>query len=60
VALISLANIVAEAHENYDVPSGFTGVGLGGGGVRIPVALAREGAGGVLFFMIKQKLIETK
>ena len=48
MALISLANIVAEAQENSDVPFGFTGVGLGGGG-RIPVALARESAGGFYF-----------
>ena len=33
---------------------GFTGGGGGGGGCA-PLALARGGAGGVLFFMIKQK-----
>ena len=34
--------------------------GGGGGGVRTPLALARGGAGGVLFFMIKQKIIRGK
>jgi hypothetical protein len=32
----------------------------GCGGVRTPLALARGGAGGVLFFMIKQKIIRDK
>jgi hypothetical protein len=34
---------------------------LGGcGGCTPPLALARRGAGGVLFFMIKQKIIRDK
>ena len=35
---------------------------VGGGGVRVhpPLALARGGAGGVLFFVIKQKIIRDK
>ena len=33
---------------------------MGGGGGCIPLALARGGAGGVLFFMIKQKNIRDK
>jgi hypothetical protein len=33
---------------------------LGGAGVCTPLALARGGAGGVLFFMIKQKIIRDK
>ena len=32
----------------------------GGGGCAPPLALARGGAGGVLFFMIKQKIIRGK
>jgi hypothetical protein len=35
-----------------------TGMDLLGGGT--PLALARGGAGGVLFFMIKQKIIRDK
>jgi hypothetical protein len=34
--------------------------GCGGGGGVHPLALARGGAGGVLFFMIKIKLLETQ
>ena len=35
--------------------------GFTGGGGRVPcLALARGGAGGVLFFMIKQKIIRDK
>jgi hypothetical protein len=33
---------------------------LGGAGVRTPLALVRGGAGGVLFFMIKEKIIRGK
>ena len=36
------------------------GMDLLGGGGCTPLALARGGAGGVLFFMIKQKIIRGK
>ena len=44
-----------------DSRDGFTGEVRGGvWGCAPPVALARGGAGGVLFFMIKQKIIRGK
>ena len=49
MALISLANIVAEAQENSDVPSGFTGVGLGGGGGAHPHSPGKRGCRGFYF-----------
>jgi hypothetical protein len=42
--------------SSLPIRDGFTGEG----GMHPPLALARGGAGGVLFFMIKQKIIRGK